>query len=331
MGAAAIAAEVAVLGSAAGPAVAVPSEAAGVPRGSARSQQHGAGMPSPAPPARRRRSPRLRPGEAAALLAASSAGLDGGAPLAAAHGRGEEEEEEEVVGDEDLQAVLFAAALGLVEAREVGRATWRGADPSRVALETCQCRLPQAECMCLGYSPLHCACQAGSVDAVQAMLLVGADPEPRSARILFGLGAADRQEAGQLLEADGLTPLHVAAASGQDDIVELLLRHGADPHIGGVEPRTTPPGFALAAGHRALAERLRRAALERTLARTRASRSSLQPSQAEACLASQQLVDLQVGTGQLLAGLQQHPRIEAIRKRLRDRQAIARCASPGAR
>lgn len=59
-----------------------------------------------------------------------------------------------------------------------------------------------------GFSPLHFASQAGSVDAVQLLLDAGADPSAT------GLG--------------GIAPLHLAASAGKTAAVQLLLERGAD-------------------------------------------------------------------------------------------------------
>ncbi|KAL3201811.1 hypothetical protein MRX96_042827 [Rhipicephalus microplus] len=59
-----------------------------------------------------------------------------------------------------------------------------------------------------GFSPLHFASQAGSVDAIQLLLDAGADPNAT------GLG--------------GIAPLHLAASAGKIAAVRLLLERGAD-------------------------------------------------------------------------------------------------------
>lgn len=59
-----------------------------------------------------------------------------------------------------------------------------------------------------GFSPLHFASQAGSVEAIQLLLDAGADPSA------MGLGA--------------IAPLHLAASAGNTAAVRVLLEHGAD-------------------------------------------------------------------------------------------------------
>jgi uncharacterized protein len=66
-------------------------------------------------------------------------------------------------------------------------------------------------------------------------------------RALAELLDADR-DAPHRTASDGETPLHLAAAFGQKDAVELLLDHGADPSAQDGEGRT-PAELAAARGH----------------------------------------------------------------------------------
>ena len=59
-------------------------------------------------------------------------------------------------------------------------------------------------------------------------------------------------------DKQGWTPLNWAAGSGQLEIVDLLLQHGADPLAVGRDLRT-PQMIALAAGHAEVVKRLREA------------------------------------------------------------------------
>ena len=63
-----------------------------------------------------------------------------------------------------------------------------------------------------GYTALHFACVNGHLECVSILLQLGADPSSSTGRSAFGY----------------LTPLHIAAAAGFDDIVSLLLHHSSD-------------------------------------------------------------------------------------------------------
>lgn len=96
-----------------------------------------------------------------------------------------------------------------------------------------------------GWSPALCAASAGSVETLRHLVAHGAnlahrDAENRSAlAIASGMGHLDTvrylvEECGmQLNEVDshGWTPLMHAAALGRDQVVEFLLRHGADASV----------------------------------------------------------------------------------------------------
>ncbi|CAE8601990.1 unnamed protein product [Polarella glacialis] len=230
----------------------------------------------------------------------------------------------EIVRSDSHQAALFVAA-SRGEPRAVLRAIRRGANPSEVALSSCVCGLGEDQCVCLGYAPLHCASQAGCATAVSVLLEAGADLAVRSGRVLFALKSEDEKVG--LAAVDGLTPLHVAAACGHSEVVELLLLRRADPRQGAAEPSKTAFGLAAWAGQTEISELLREAARQEVAKRVTAmpARSRLTPgftgisgisgiSSAEAFLARQS------------PALLDNPRMEAIRARVRARQQSVEAA-----
>lgn len=91
-------------------------------------------------------------------------------------------------------------------------------------------------------NPLHFACQAGQIDAARLLLERGAEPDaPSILGTPLMIAAARKQtEIVSLLLSHGAdpnvaagredrTPLHQAAFSGATEIVQILLDHGADP------------------------------------------------------------------------------------------------------
>ena len=117
---------------------------------------------------------------------------------------------------------LEAAALGDVKALEGADLTVRGGD---------------------GFTPLHLAAFFGGVQAVDAILATGADPDADAdntfnVRPIHSASAVgDHASVRALLEAGanpnvtqegGYTPLHTAAHSDDVELAALLLEHGAD-------------------------------------------------------------------------------------------------------
>lgn len=223
------------------------------------------------------------------------------------------------------QAVLFAAAVGRASVEELQSALRCGADPGRVALGPCACDLAEAECVCLGYTPLHCACQAGSSSVVLALLAAAADPATRSGCVLFSLSPEEGEERRGAVIVDGLTPLHVAAACGHRRVVELLLRHRGDPHMGASRPRKTALGFAVSARQEQVVELLRRAATERVL-----ERAAAEPSGGAEAFLARQAHGAVTTLGSLPQALAENSRILALARRVRARAAAAEPAPTSA-
>jgi uncharacterized protein len=84
-------------------------------------------------------------------------------------------------------------------------------------------------------TPLQSAVTARQEETAALLLERGADPNAR--------------------HGGGFTPFHTAAQHGDVPLVELLLRHGADPALAADDGRTAAD-FARAGGHEDLAERL---------------------------------------------------------------------------
>lgn len=90
--------------------------------------------------------------------------------------------------------------------------------------------------------PLHSAAAARSVPIARVLIAAGAPLDARQ-------GSGDA----------GFTPLMQAALDGQDELVELLLRHGANPDLRD-DREMSAADHARAGGYEALAQRLDAAA-----------------------------------------------------------------------
>jgi ankyrin repeat protein len=148
-----------------------------------------------------------------------------------------------------LQMAIYARAQRVVQALldagaevDVGLAAMLG-DERRVrelaARDPSAVRRPTAD----GFPPLAAAAHFGKVDAMRALLELGADVAARSGNALqntalHAAAAGGRVDAMRLLvehgapvdarDAGGHTPLMIAAANGLADGVKLLLDKGAD-------------------------------------------------------------------------------------------------------
>ena len=155
--------------------------------------------------------------------------------------------------------VYEAAALGDVEALAAGLAVEHGVRDSHAAD---------------GFTPLTLAAFFGRLESVVLLLEKGADPnlaaaDPSGVRPLHSAAAhRDRDAAwavaAALLDAGavpdvaqqgGWTPLHSAALHDDLDLVDLLLRHGADPNPVSDDDKT-PADLAREKGHARVVERL---------------------------------------------------------------------------
>ena len=123
-----------------------------------------------------------------------------------------------------------------------------------------------------GWTALTLAAALGFEAIVNELLAHGADPNiadvygwtplmraadanrPSSVRALL----ASRRTAIDARDENGQTALHHAALQGYDDVVRLLLGHGANVRVTD-EAGHTPDALARAKGHRAVAEMLRTA------------------------------------------------------------------------
>lgn len=124
-----------------------------------------------------------------------------------------------------------------------------------------------------GFTPLHLAAFFGAELAAELLLIAGADPEAvarneQRVRPIHSAVAGRSFSVTRLLveaaadvnapQQGGLRPIHAAAQNGDELTVDLLLLSGADPALAADDGRIAAD-FAAAAGHQALADRLRAA------------------------------------------------------------------------
>jgi uncharacterized protein len=156
--------------------------------------------------------------------------------------------EASALGDGDRVGVLLESDPRLANAvapdgfRPLGLASFFGHEPVVRQLLEHRAKVDVASSNGMRVMPLHSAAAARSVAIARLLIEHGA---PVNARQGGG--------------SHGFTPLMEAAFNGQADMVETLLRHGADPGLRDEEGRTAAD-HARARGHGAVAERLGSAA-----------------------------------------------------------------------
>jgi ankyrin repeat protein len=98
-----------------------------------------------------------------------------------------------------------------------------------------------------GFTPLADAARAGDIANIRSLIAQGADPneaagQNRWSPLLHAIHKGQIHSIEALLDGgadinrlsgDGITPLMMAAGYGYTDIVQLLLRRGANPRIAG--------------------------------------------------------------------------------------------------
>ena len=148
------------------------------------------------------------------------------------------------LGELDRVEALLASDAGLANAvagdgfGPLGLASFFDHAPVAVVLLEAGARVDEASANAMRVMPLHSAAAAKAVRIAEALLVHGA---PVNAR----------QGAGDV----GFTPLMEAAYNGQAAMVDLLLRHGADPAMRDGDGKTAWD-HALLRGHVSLAESL---------------------------------------------------------------------------
>lgn len=195
-------------------------------------------------------------------------------------------ERPELAGETEggVSAVLFALYRGQEEiARRLLAARGRGADVFEAAalgeVETLAAALAEDRRArdrhaADGFTPLTLAAFCGQMEALALLLENGADPNlaaanpsgvrplhsavahrDREAAFLAAAALLDAGAAPNVFQQGGWTPLHSAALHGHLDLVELLLRHGADPAAESDDGQT-PTDLAREKGHARVVERL---------------------------------------------------------------------------
>lgn len=114
-----------------------------------------------------------------------------------------------------------------------------------------------------GTDPVVAAAEGLDRAAVEARVV--AEPALRGSSLVTDLSARERWDAVRMLvdlgfdvnASHGITALHYAAAFGQREIAELLIKHGADPTVKDTEFEIDPVGWADYFKHAEVAKYLR--------------------------------------------------------------------------
>lgn len=169
--------------------------------------------------------------------------------------RGDEDRRDEILSDRPPADVFEAAAVGDVDTL----AELLDADPSLVSAVADD-----------GFTPLHLAVFFRNPAAARLLVARGAPLEavadnPMRVRPLHSAAASGDTEVVRLLveagadvdatQEGGFTPLHAVAQNGDDEAVEILLEAGANPVPLTADGRT-PERMAYDAGHRLTGARL---------------------------------------------------------------------------
>jgi len=139
--------------------------------------------------------------------------------------------------DRDARLANAVAADGV---GPLGLACFFGHEPVARLLLEAGARVDQPSSNGMAVMPLHSAAAAHSISIARLLLEGGAPVNARQ-----GLGEG------------GFTPLMEAALNGQVDMIELLMRHGADPFMKDDDGKSAAD-HARAGGHTVLAARLER-------------------------------------------------------------------------
>ena len=118
------------------------------------------------------------------------------------------------------------------------------------------------EFYCFPGSALSVAIGQGNLKAVELLLKSGADPDIYSHfSYMEFYGEEDEESLGEFYTGFKESALHLAVGTDQKDVVEMLLKHGADVNVKDVDDKI-PLQRAIEAGYGTIAEILKSGAKE---------------------------------------------------------------------